>query len=205
MAGDSSQHASSTRYLETTQGILTYSQLAPLLAERVLRVEQLIFEGTFESWPMGQLLVCELHAKIAKDLVPEWAGRWRSVEVRVGDHQPPRPYEVPSRMADFTADLQVRLSNLPEGLDSLLLETLAFAEGRLLSIHPFLDFNGRVTRLFLKELLHRLGLPPVPIVPATPEEEILYLAALRSGDSRNLIPLQEIWKRRFEHGFGRSA
>ncbi|MGH8524836.1 MAG: hypothetical protein ACREXY_11645, partial [Gammaproteobacteria bacterium] len=38
------------------------------------------------------------------------------------------------------------------------LEALAFAEGRLLSIHPFLDFNGRATRVWLREVIRRL--PP---------------------------------------------
>lgn len=40
-----------------------------------------------------------------------------------------------------------------------LLETLAFAEHRLLYMDSFVDFSGRVTRLFLAELLRRLGLP----------------------------------------------
>jgi len=36
-----------TRFLETTLGTLSYSELAPILAERVLRVEARIAEGRF--------------------------------------------------------------------------------------------------------------------------------------------------------------
>jgi CRISPR-associated endonuclease/helicase Cas3 len=79
-------------------------------------------------------------------LVPEWAGRWRDAEVRVGEHHPPPPYRVPMLIRDYGEDLRVRMENATGHLDSLLLETLSFAEGRLLSIHPFTDFNGRVTR-----------------------------------------------------------
>jgi CRISPR-associated endonuclease/helicase Cas3 len=45
-------------------------------------------------------------------------------------------------MQDYGEDLRVRLDNASGQLDSLLLETLSFAEGRLLSIHPFTDLNG---------------------------------------------------------------
>ena len=38
-------------------------------------------------------------------------------------------------------------------------ECLAFAQARLLSIHPFEDFNGRLTRVLLADLLHRLDMP----------------------------------------------
>ncbi len=88
-----------------------------------------------------------------------------------------------------------RLEHLDE---STLLETLAFAEGRLLSIHPFLDFNGRVTRLWLREVLRRLDLPPVDLVPTIPEDEPPYFNALRAGDTLNWKPLTAIWRQRIE-------
>lgn len=37
MAQDSTQPRHATRFIETARGILSYSQLAPLLAERVLK------------------------------------------------------------------------------------------------------------------------------------------------------------------------
>lgn len=174
MAGDTTPPSGATRFIETTRGLLTYSQLAPLLAERVLRVERSIAEGQFDPQPLGPDLILQCHSGIASDLVPEWAGRWRNTDVRVGLHHPPQPHQVPMLMRDYGEDLRVRLENISGDLDPLVLENLAFAEGRLLSIHPFTDFNGRVTRLFLRELLRRLNLPPVDLVPTDEPGENLF-------------------------------
>jgi len=105
---------------------------------------------------------------------------------------------VPMLMRDYGEDLCARLENASGHLDDLLLEMLAFAEGRLLSIHPFTDFNGRVTRLFLRELLRRLELPPVDLVPTDAPGETAYRAALQAGDTLNWRPLMRVWQQRFE-------
>jgi CRISPR-associated endonuclease/helicase Cas3 len=104
---------------------------------------------------------------------------------------------VPILIRDYGEDLRVRLENVSGRLDKLLLETLAFSEGRLLSIHPFTDFNGRATRLFVRELLRRLELPPVDLVPTDSPGEKTYFAALHAGDRNDWKPLMEIWKQRF--------
>jgi len=101
-------------------------------------------------------------------------------------------------MRDYGEDLLIRMANTTGHIDELLLETLAFAEGRLLSIHPFADFNGRVTRLFLRELLHRLKLPPVDLVPTEVAGDRRYLAALQAADLSDWKPLMIIWEQRFE-------
>ena len=134
----------------------------------MLAVEQTIAVGDFRSRTLDGDFLRELHAGIAGDLVPDWAGRWRTVAVQVGAHEPPAPHEIPVLIHGYVADLAVRCAHLT---DDLLLGTLAFAEGRLLSIHPFRDFKGRVPRLFLRELLRRWELPLVDLVPITPADE----------------------------------
>ena len=189
MADHSTSPGHATRTVETTRGLLTYAQLAPLLAERVLTVEQRIATGDFAATTLNGDFLRSLHAAIAGELVPAWAGRWRTVAVQVGAHEPPAPHELPVLVRLYTDDLSARLAHL---------ETLAFAEGRLLSVHPFLDFNGRVTRLWLRELLRRLDLPPVDLVPTTSADEPAYFAALRDGDALNWQPLATIWRQRLE-------
>ena len=198
MAGDATPPDRTTRYLETTRGVLSYSQLAPLLAERVLRVERAIASGDFGQQPLAPDLLLRFHFDIAGDLVPEWAGRWRTTEVRVSLHHPPVAHRVPILIKDYGEDLRVRLENASGSVDEILLETLAFAEGRLLTIHPFTDFNGRVTRLFLREMLRRLELPPVDLVPMSASDETAYFTALRAGDQLQWNPLMKIWQQRFE-------
>lgn len=195
MADGSTSPGHATRTVETTRGVLTYAQLAPLLAERVLAVEQQIAARDFQSRILDDSFTRFLHRAIAGDLVPDWAGQWRKMAVQVGAHEPPASHEIPVLMRNYSDDLAARLAHLT---DDLLLETLAFAEGRLLSIHPFRDFNGRVTRLFLRELLRRLELPPVDLVPMAPADVSEYFVALRAGDNRHWRPLAAIWRRRLE-------
>jgi CRISPR-associated endonuclease/helicase Cas3 len=199
MAEDSTQPPHATRFVETTRGILSYAQLAPLLAERVLRVQEDIEDEAFAARPLDEALLLDFHSGICGDLMPDWAGRFRVNEVMVGRHSPPPPHQVPVLMRDYFADLNFRLSPVSRSEDALLVEALAFAEGRLLSIHPFPDFNGRVTRLLLSELLRRTDLPPVELAPSDGEMAKEYLAALRAADALDWKPLIECWKTRLEN------
>lgn len=79
-----------------------------------------------------------------------------------------------------------------------LLELLVFAEGRLLYTHPFADFSGRLTRLFLFELLYRLELPVVDTAVSSAAERQEYFAALRAYDAGDPAPLAAVWRHRFE-------
>ncbi len=100
---------------------------------------------------------------------------------------------------DYFADLNVRLAETSAGKETLLLETLAFAEGRLLFIHPFADFNGRTTRLLLAEILRRLELPPVELAPENDTARENYLRALEAADQLDWTPLTKLWQQRLEH------
>ena len=196
MAEDSTQPPHATRFVETTRGILSYAQLAPLLAERVLRVQQDIEEGVFAARALDESLLLDFHRALCGDLIPDWAGRFRINEVKVGQHSPPLHHQVPLLVRDYTGNLQARLTALPAGDESLLLETLAFAEGRLLFIHPFSDFNGRVTRLWLAEILRREELPPVELVPMDEAARPRYLRALQAADRLDWSPLIGLWQER---------
>ena len=186
-----------TRYIDTALGILSYRELAPHLAERVANADLAIVNRSFADLPIHDLLL-DLHRRICADLTPEMAGRWRRHDVRVGEHQPPRYWHVPVLMRMFADDLDARLAATGTNLSERLIEDLTFAEGRLLHIHPFEDFNGRVTRLFLVELMNRLDLPVIDPSAPTGEATRQYFAALRAYDRGNPRPLAAIWHRRFE-------
>ncbi len=96
--------------------------------------------------------------------------------------------------------IEFRLSSLAANppAPARLIEAFAFAEGRLLSIHPFRDFNGRVTRMLLFSLLCRFDMPPVKLVPDEQDssETDEYLNALTEADRMDWQPLTEIWRKR---------
>lgn len=88
MAEGTTPPQGSTRFVETTRGILTFQQLAPLLAERALQIQLDIEEARFASHSLDESLVQEFHRRLCGDLLPEIAGRWRSVAVRVSHGKP---------------------------------------------------------------------------------------------------------------------
>ena len=190
---------SATRYVETSLGVLSYRELAPLLAERVADTELAISHRMFADLPVHDLLL-DLHRRICMDLTPDVAGRWRLRDVRVGEHQAPPYWQVPMLMRNYAADLEARMGSLDTTPGERLIDDLAFAEGRLLHVHPFEDFNGRVSRLFLIELLYRLDLPVIDPAASSAEETERYFAALRAYDRREPRPLSAIWRRRFSQG-----
>jgi CRISPR-associated endonuclease/helicase Cas3 len=163
-------------------------------------LQRAIAAGDFDGRPLDEALILELHRRICADLIPEFAGHWRTTNVVVGEHEPPAHPLVPQRMREYVLDLQERFSALPHKPDDLWLEALAFAEGKLLSIHPFADFNGRVTRVFIDLLTRLLDLPDVDPTPDPGEPTARYLDALRSADHNDWGPLTDIWRERFEKG-----
>ncbi|MGB0714108.1 MAG: Fic family protein, partial [Gammaproteobacteria bacterium] len=187
-----------TREIETALGVIPYAELSNHLSVRVEQLAVVIAEGEFDDRPLDEALIRELHGRICGDLTPQFAGIWRQVDVVVGTHEPPPPWQLAPAMRDFLADLRVRLEHLAPKPDELWLETLAFAEGRLLSIHPFQDFNGRLTRVFIDLLLARLDLPDVEPIPAYGQPTQTYLDALRAADQNDWRPLMTIWKQRLE-------
>jgi CRISPR-associated endonuclease/helicase Cas3 len=196
MAQESTQPPHATRFIETTRGVLSYSQLAPLLAERVLKVQEDIEDELYANRPLDESLLLDLHRGICGDLTPNWAGKFRDADVRVGEHHAPPPYRVLQLMRDYFGDLNARIGSLGNENSPLLLESLAFAEGKLLSIHPFPDFNGRIARLFLAELLRRLELPSVELAPTEEASRAKYLQALRAADKLEWQPLIAVWETR---------
>ena len=184
---------SATRYVETSIGILSYQELAPLLAERVGNVEIAIVERTLPEMSIHELLLY-LHQRICGDLTPDMAGRWRLRDVRVSAHRPPPYWRVPVLMRNYASDLDVRLTTWGDNPERSI-ETLTFAEGKLLEIHPFDDFNGRVTRLLLIELTCRFDLPEIDPAVSVEEKE-RYFAALQAYDHGDPRPLAAIWRRR---------
>jgi Fic family protein len=151
------------------------------LLERLLHIPPVELEIS-TGW------LCERHKELAGDLFPDWAGRYRDLNVQVGQHTPPPYYEVPTYMRMFCDDLRARLHHLPP--ESAKVQKLA---AFLAWIHPFKDFNGRIGRVLLAALLYKLALPHVETAPLAGDVRQPYLSALRAADEGDLVPLTDVW------------
>lgn len=149
--------------------------------------------------------ILDLHHEAFKDLV-EWAGRLRSTQVQIRAHEPPPPQKAMVMLRQYSDDLEYRVSRVdPEGLSLEALASLfAFCEGRFVHIHPFQDFNGRISRILTWILLLRLRLPAAtPLVPKDGDENERQRLwnALSAVDDGNYIPLEAVWRDRLQLGF----
>ena len=99
----------STRYFETAEGTLSYTQVSERLVVSLAGILQEILLTAPEQIPITPEWLCLRHQALAGDLFPEWAGRFRDVNVQVGSHTPPPFYEVPVLMRLFCDDLTERL------------------------------------------------------------------------------------------------
>lgn len=187
---DSTRPLDATRELATAAGPKPYSEVAEVLAENVARCLEEILDGAPTDIIIAPDWLQAAHRRIAGELFPDWAGRWRGTEVQVGTHQPPPPHDVPVHVRNFCLDLEERLRHLGDARS--LAELMAWVDWRFQWIHPFKDFNGRVGRILLVALAYKLGLPPID--PAAQGiQRNRYFTALRAADAGNLSPLKNLW------------
>ncbi|NOS80712.1 MAG: N-6 DNA methylase [Nitrospira sp.] len=183
----------STREFETAEGRLSYRELSERLAVPLVAIYDEILQNRPEQIVITSEWLCIRHKRLAGHLFPDWAGRFRDVNVQVGAHTPPPYYEVPIHMRQFCDDLGARLLQLNQESVANCAEFLAWADWRFQWIHPFKDFNGRIGRVLLAALLYKLGLPHVETAPPDREARTQYLHALRAADNGDLGPLTELW------------
>lgn len=187
----------STRYFDTAEGRLSYTELSERLAVPLVGIHDEILQASPDDLKITSEWLCLRHKRLAGHLFPDWAGRFRDVNVQVGGHTPPPFYEVPVFMRQFCDDLAERLRH-PAALATVggAIELLAWADWRFQWIHPFRDFNGRIGRVLLAALLYKLDLPHVETAPLDAVSRRTYLDALRAADSGNLDLLQRVWYQR---------
>jgi Fic family protein len=116
--------------------------------------------------------ILDLHSTILHGIDDANAGRYRSIAVRISGSMVvlPNPLKVPTLMADFVKEM---------GRSDLhLVELAAEAHYQLVTIHPFIDGNGRTARLLMNLLLLQKGYPPALI---RKRDRVPYLKALEKA------------------------
>lgn len=195
---ESQSELGSTRQFDTAEGRLSYSELSERLAVPLVALYDELLHAKPEQIVITPEWLCLRHQRLAGHLFPDWAGRFRDVNVQVGAHTPPPFYEVPIHTRQFCDDLAERLRHEPGATVRSASQFLAWADWRFQWIHPFKDFNGRIGRVLLAALLYKLALPHVETAPSDPQARSQYLEALRTADTQGLDRLEALWLRRLE-------
>jgi Fic family protein len=129
--------------------------------------------------PITRHDILSLHSLVLRRIDDENAGRFRSIQVRIAGSEVilPAPLQVPTMMDDLVSWL-----NAPHSEHTATFA--ADAHLKFVSIHPFVDGNGRLGRLLMNLILMRGGYPPALIRKEDREEYIGAIEAIQlSGAS----------------------
>ena len=118
-----------------------------------------------------------VHKTILKGIDDSWAGKYRQSEVFVKGSRTtfPYPQKVPFLMSGFYEWLNVIQGESP-------VKIAADAHYEFVTIHPFVDGNGRVARLLMNLVLAIHGYPMAVIKN---EERSRYLSSLEKAQNTN--------------------
>ena len=105
------------------------------------------------NFPFNERELLSVHNLILRGIIPEDAGRYRRVQVMIkgSSHMPPQPFIIPKEMEDYF----IWYSENKSKLHPVILA--AEMHERLVTIHPFIDGNGRTSRLVMNLILLQNG------------------------------------------------
>uniref|UniRef100_A0A1B0C7A9 Protein adenylyltransferase Fic n=1 Tax=Glossina palpalis gambiensis TaxID=67801 RepID=A0A1B0C7A9_9MUSC len=126
--------------------------------------------------------ILEIHRRVLGHVDPVEGGEFRRSQVYVGGHVPPGPGDLSILMRHFENWL-----NSEQALNLHPIKLAALGHYKLVHIHPFVDGNGRTSRLLMNTLLMRAGYPPVIIPKQQRHKYYQYLQIANEGDIRPFI------------------
>lgn len=136
-----------------------------------------------EGKALDEKIIKDIHALLMDNIIT--GGIYRNVEVRItgAKHKPPMPNEMYQQIKNFYADMPYKAN----GND---IELAAWTHAEFVKIHPFVDGNGRTSRMIMNYQLMASGFLPVSIAK---ENRLEYFEALEAyAVDGNLNPFAEM-------------
>jgi Fic family protein len=123
--------------------------------------------------------VLSIHQLVLRGIENSYAGKYRNVQVMIkgSTHLPPAPYLVEKQMEDFFYWYQ----DNRKAMHPVLLA--AEMHERLVTIHPFIDGNGRTSRLLMNLILLQSGYVIANIKGDT-KSRMAYYTALEEAQTK---------------------
>lgn len=147
-------------YKTTKLGVLSVREIEAGITDNLVSVRVFILRN-FKKLEIGCDLAKDLHSKLAGNLFEE-AGEFRKRNVRVGAYNPPDFFAIPEMMKNWEDDFRERVKHAKSVDDKI--ELLSWMMHRFLLIHPFFDYNGRISRLLGEVYLLKNNLPAISFV-----------------------------------------
>ena len=131
-----------------------------------------------EKKPLSQDIIQQIHEIVTKGLLKE-SGKYRTENVRITGSKttPPTYSKLVKIMQEYITNIQ--------NLKLHPIKMAAFIHHELVCIHPFLDGNGRVSRLITNLYLMKVGYPPIIL---NKEDRHKYYRVLQRADDGDLSP-----------------
>jgi Fic family protein len=137
--------------------------------EAILFIEDLVTQ----KMELSEYVLKQIHGIVLYGIDRENAGVYRKLPVAIAGskHLPPQPYLLQDLMEDYFQFYELHKDDLhPVVLAAEMHE-------RLVSIHPFIDGNGRTSRLIMNLILLQHGFP-LAIIGGDYESRMAYYDAL---------------------------
>lgn len=198
MTKSSTKPKSATSYKHTAFGIISRSKLLPLELEGTKRGLEYIHDLNKhrKHIPITPEFINKLHDVAFGWIFPEWAGKFRTIQVTYSGKEAPPYYMIPELILNLCNDLQTRENQIsPPDTSSFateLTQHLAWFQHRFVYIHPFQDYNGRIARMLTIHILLAFNLPPIEIQAETNADRKRYIKALQQADNGNYSLLEQL-------------
>ena len=105
---------------------------------------------------LNENIVKDIHSILMENILV--GGIYRNVEVRItgAKHKPPVPSEMYHQIKDFFSNLNFKSDLNP-------IELASWTHAEFVKIHPFVDGNGRTSRLIMNYQLMKNGFLPISV------------------------------------------
>lgn len=150
--------------------------------EAINHVEAIAYikELMSKNFTFNEREVLTIHNLILRGILPQDAGKYRKVQVMIkgSAFMPPQPFIVPKEMEDYFIWYEINKNKLhPVVLAAEMHE-------RLVTVHPFIDGNGRTSRLVMNLILLQHGFV-IANIKGDYDTRMNYYQALEKAQTQN--------------------
>jgi fido (protein-threonine AMPylation protein) len=142
-------------YKETKFGVLEIQEIEQIIFDNLILVQAYLYKN-YNTIDFSVAQLCHIHDLLVSSVFIGW-GLYRTHNVQMGNFEAISYTKVPVEMLELDRQIQHRLQFLTNITEKY--EFLARVMRKILWIHPFFDYNARVTRLFGELFLLKYWLP----------------------------------------------